>query len=673
MPDPKQKLVKVDNDVISFPSTMGDKDISAAIKKHRSKFPVATEESEHARQLHPANPLSTAIPHLPIWTQTPLLPYAERAVTAVDNATNPLNWTAEGRKVKAKQDADQAHNLAAFDKDHPTQAGIAEGIRGFGESMSTPVNMGLMVAMPESKVLSAFFALQSATGAYRDTQDARQAYHEGRNKDAARLATQAVLGAGMAGMAGTHAVKGTPLGDAIASDARTLAKGGRPSEGGFVENPLAPRQPVVSIEQPKPSISVSANFPPLKEDGPKWEKASKNKEIADQFTRLGISGFSIDAPYHFGLSEQGNIDPTTGKIQISAAASDPEHTLSHELSHDIYNRLSPEVKQLVEGYVKNSPAYGAHAGGIEERVADHFADVILGRDQAPVTIKKAFFESPLGPRQEPKKLPAQVEPPEPQRNPYTQSWSEVAKYGGGNLKQGDDIEGMVQKDGDFPLVVKDITGARHVVPASIVAKILKDPLVDGYVDSVFMAKDHMAEEGTNKLQNDIKSYGEMVAAKRFLKTDKTPEGKYVSTPTGPQMNDAQVEEWTRKISTLQNEVQKRESPEYKYRPVPTYDLDKIRITHGGARPLIRALETADNARRLESGNQQSLSPSQGTSAMLSQVTEQDNKSLPLKDIMSEANIRNPNNQFRIKTPDGSTHVFPTQDALDRFILEAGLK
>jgi hypothetical protein len=155
MPDPKQKLVKVDKDVISFPSTMEDKDISAAIKKHRSKFPVVTEESEHARQLHPANPLSTAIPHLPKWTQTPLLPYAERAVTAVDNATNPLNWTAEGRKVKAKQDADQAKKLADYDKDHPTQAGIAEGIKGFGESMSTPVNVGLMVAMPESKVLSA--------------------------------------------------------------------------------------------------------------------------------------------------------------------------------------------------------------------------------------------------------------------------------------------------------------------------------------------------------------------------------------------------------------------------------------------------------------------------------------------------------------------------------------
>ena len=244
MPDPNKKIVKVDDrTIVAFPSTMEDKDISAAIKKHRSKFPVATEESEHARQLHPANPLSTAIPHLPKWTQTPLLPYAEKAVNVVNDAANPLTWTAEGRKVKAKQDADRAHNLAEFDKDHPTQAGIAEGIKDFGESMSTPENLGLMVAMPESKVLSAFFALQSATGAYKDTQDARQAYHDGRNKDAAKLATQAVLGAGMAGMAGPHAVKGTPLGDAIAADAKTLGAGGRPSEGGFVANPLAPKIP----------------------------------------------------------------------------------------------------------------------------------------------------------------------------------------------------------------------------------------------------------------------------------------------------------------------------------------------------------------------------------------------------------------------------------------------
>jgi hypothetical protein len=34
---------------------MEDKDISAAIKKHRSKFPVVTEESEHALQLNPTN------------------------------------------------------------------------------------------------------------------------------------------------------------------------------------------------------------------------------------------------------------------------------------------------------------------------------------------------------------------------------------------------------------------------------------------------------------------------------------------------------------------------------------------------------------------------------------------------------------------------------------------
>jgi hypothetical protein len=45
MPDPKQKLVKVDNDVISFPSTMGDKDISAAIKKHRSNNTMSSSYS----------------------------------------------------------------------------------------------------------------------------------------------------------------------------------------------------------------------------------------------------------------------------------------------------------------------------------------------------------------------------------------------------------------------------------------------------------------------------------------------------------------------------------------------------------------------------------------------------------------------------------------------------
>lgn len=359
------------------------------------------------------------------------------------------------------------------------------------------------------------------------------------------------------------------------------------------ESAIVPRGTTAPVPQKSlesGQINVQANFPPLREDAPKWQNASQNANLAKQFSRLGIPGFSIDAPYKFGLSEQGNIDPATGQIQISAAASDPEHTLAHELAHDIYQRLSPENKAAIDRYVQGSTAYSGHAGGLEERVSDHFADVLLGRDYPPISISKVFFESPLQNRPAPKRLPKTPEPQEPQRPAFTRTWSEVAKYGGGNLRKGDDIEAIVKADGDFPLAVKDITGARHVVPASVVAQIMKDPIVDGYVDSIFMAKNHLAEDSDQKLQQDIKQYQGMVAARRFMGRGKEPDG--------PPMSEQQVAEWQAKLATLQAEAKKRATAGYKYKPVPSHDIEQLRINSGGSRPLVRALETANNARRL---------------------------------------------------------------------------
>ena len=59
MPDPKQKIVRVDdNTVVAFPDAMPDEHVALAIKSFRAKKQkpsgIATEESEHKRQLKEA-------------------------------------------------------------------------------------------------------------------------------------------------------------------------------------------------------------------------------------------------------------------------------------------------------------------------------------------------------------------------------------------------------------------------------------------------------------------------------------------------------------------------------------------------------------------------------------------------------------------------------------------
>ena len=249
MADPQQKLVKVDDSIVAFPQSMPDEHIAIAIKNFRAKKKPTTEASEHERQLKPAQPLSSAIPELPDWANTPLL-------------TGNYDETPEAQAKTAKSQAafSAAHPTvaAALKKgDNPYVLGSLEGADQFVRGLSTPANLGLMVTAPESKLLSAYFAIQAGRGAYKDAGEAAKAYKEGRNQDAARYLTQAVLGAGTAAVAGTHASYDAirspivqSLADSLKTDIKTLAKGGRESEHGFVENPFAPKQPKTTEERP---------------------------------------------------------------------------------------------------------------------------------------------------------------------------------------------------------------------------------------------------------------------------------------------------------------------------------------------------------------------------------------------------------------------------------------
>ena len=246
MPDPQKKLVQVNGlGVIEFPGGMQDDQIAATIKRHKAQTHSSsphftgksTEESEKARQLKPAQPLSTAIPHLPQWANTPVLSGLtfDAQIERAEKSGHPeqAEWL---RKQKSLQDKAYEKNKAK----HPIATGIGTGVGEFAEGMTSPANLALIAGAPESKLLSGLFAIQALNGSYKDAGAARDAYLKGNNAEAAKYATEAALGLGIAGLAGHHAVKDIPVPEPV----RKFVA----DETGSVTNPLAPKIPDVKAK-----------------------------------------------------------------------------------------------------------------------------------------------------------------------------------------------------------------------------------------------------------------------------------------------------------------------------------------------------------------------------------------------------------------------------------------
>lgn len=242
MPDSYKKLVQVNGlGVVEFPGEMPDDKIAATIKKHKAQTHSSsphftgktTEESEHARQLKPAQPLDTAIPKLPDWATRPLLSEQEMQETPEAQRKTEQSqaaFTAEHPKIAS----------AIGKGDNPAVLGVLGGAKDFMHGMTSPANLALMVGAPESKLLSAFFSMQALKGSYRNAQEAQDAYLKGNNTEAIKYATEALLGAGIAGLAGHHAVKDIPVPEPI----RKFVA----DETGSVTNPLAPKIPDVKAK-----------------------------------------------------------------------------------------------------------------------------------------------------------------------------------------------------------------------------------------------------------------------------------------------------------------------------------------------------------------------------------------------------------------------------------------
>ena len=150
--------------------------------------------------------MDSAIPTLPKWANTPLAPILDKKVDYVDRALWP-GGTANWDKLTAESEADKQRFMGK----HPIAGGVFEGVNETAEGLTSPANLALMIAAPESKIMSGLFAIQALHGSYKDIEEARKAYREGRNAEASKYATQAVLNLGIAGLAGHHAVKDIPI------------------------------------------------------------------------------------------------------------------------------------------------------------------------------------------------------------------------------------------------------------------------------------------------------------------------------------------------------------------------------------------------------------------------------------------------------------------------------
>jgi hypothetical protein len=325
--------------------------------------------------------LDSAIPTLPDWAKAPLVsgpddpsveaiaPDAKRSAAANERllkATQPARtWLGEHPKTSTALD---------------TGVSIGQGVADTAQGLTSPANIALMIASPESKILSGLFAMQALHGSYKTAQEAKKAYMEGRNQDAIRLATQALLNAGIGTLAGTHALKGTPLGDKITADMKTLAKGGRESEHGFVENPF--------VRSEEGFVDPIKTWPQFKQwfgNSKVVDEAGKPKVLFhgtdqhfDEFTRGELGS-------HFGTAEQANkrLDSSIGKPRLGEniipayirvnnpirLSSDPGYfgrlSLLDQLVKD--NAISaPESKELLDRMNESDKRF-ASTGSANER------------------------------------------------------------------------------------------------------------------------------------------------------------------------------------------------------------------------------------------------------------------------------------------------------------------
>lgn len=152
----------------------------------------------------------------------------------------------------------------------------------------------------------------------------------------------------------------------------------------------------------------------------KFSKTLTDNNVRQALKDNGIKEVVIQPPYRFGLSEQANINVKNKLISINADATNPTHTILHELGHNQFEQLSKDKQKLaieyikksdiesIQGYLKNKNYEEAIADAwYNEKEVNNFVEKVLPRliDINQVTqkpeVKPITEKIPTEPRPEP--------------------------------------------------------------------------------------------------------------------------------------------------------------------------------------------------------------------------------------------------------------------------------
>ena len=238
-------------------------------------------------------------------------------------------------------------------------------------------------------------------------------------------------------------------------------------------------------------LNVDIKFPLAPEAAAALHAAAFDPVITRLARNAGISRVRIDEPRTFELSQEGGVTHD-GVIRLNPNATDLRDTFLHELGEVLWERsdegqrkqLAAIAQRTLDILRQTSPGYAQQfdAGNPHEAVAQTFSlwDQLPqeSRDALSSFVPSRSFEETF------------PEPAKPTTQAVTtatknvRSWEDI-REGYGSIYATDDLAAIVKAHGDRDVVIKDVNGGRHRMPASLAAEALADPVISGHVGSVF--------------------------------------------------------------------------------------------------------------------------------------------------------------------------------------------
>ena len=276
---------------------------------------------------------------------------------------------------------------------------------------------------------------------------------------------------------------------------------------------VEPAVPAVKAQVPSAAggnVDLKINFPMSKAAAAGMKRVSSDPFIIRVLSAIGIRGVTVDPPYSFDFSQQGGVT-RDGYVRINPNAENVERTFGHELGHIVWEMSSPEERAKLEQAVRSVKHIIRRAasgytdmfdtGKPEEAISELYAQY----SSLPASIQNMLVFSPTGKTFEqafPKAPPTREQAAAPKER-TRMSWDAVVKANGGYITDAHDIQWMIDNHGDSPVVIKDVNGGRHVMPASMALKLLANPLVSGHVNEIFVPAKAEQFKDTVRFDNQI--------------------------------------------------------------------------------------------------------------------------------------------------------------------------